>query len=71
MAALGWNAVRVVREDRVDLRLDPRCRRHGKLDNTPEVTGFAEPLEQVRVETVEGGRMTKDLTLVIGPEQPC
>jgi isocitrate dehydrogenase len=38
----------------------------GKLDNTPEVTEFAETLERVCVETVEGGRMTKDLALLIG-----
>jgi isocitrate dehydrogenase len=38
----------------------------GKLDNTPEVTRFAEALEQVCVETVEGGQMTKDLALLVG-----
>ena len=42
----------------------------GKLDGTPEVTGFAEALEQVCVETVEGGKMTKDLALLVGPDQP-
>jgi isocitrate dehydrogenase len=41
----------------------------GKLDNTPAVTGFAEALEQVCVETVEEGKMTKDLALLVGPEQ--
>ncbi len=41
----------------------------GKLDNTPEVTGFAETLERVCVETVESGKMTKDLALLIGPDQ--
>ncbi|GAB3499492.1 NADP-dependent isocitrate dehydrogenase [Flexivirga lutea] len=41
----------------------------GKLDGTPEVTRFAETLERVCVETVEGGQMTKDLALLIGPEQ--
>jgi isocitrate dehydrogenase len=41
----------------------------GKLDNTPEVNGFAEALEQVCVETVEEGRMTKDLARLVGPEQ--
>jgi isocitrate dehydrogenase len=41
----------------------------GKLDGTPEVTGFAETLEQVCVETVESGKMTKDLALLVGPEQ--
>jgi len=42
----------------------------GKLDNTPDVTRFAETLERVCVETVEEGSMTKDLALLIGPEQP-
>ncbi|MGH3354637.1 MAG: NADP-dependent isocitrate dehydrogenase [Nocardioidaceae bacterium] len=37
----------------------------GKLDNTPDVVDFAEKLEQVCVETVEDGRMTKDLALLI------
>ena len=41
----------------------------GKLDNTPEVTKFAETLERVCVETVESGAMTKDLALLIGPDQ--
>jgi isocitrate dehydrogenase len=41
----------------------------GRLDNTPEVTDFAELLERVTVETVEAGIMTKDLSLLVGPEQ--
>jgi isocitrate dehydrogenase len=41
----------------------------GKLDSTPEVTGFANTLEQVVIETVESGAMTKDLALLIGPDQ--
>jgi isocitrate dehydrogenase len=41
----------------------------GKLDSTPEVTGFAEALEQVCIETVEGGQMTKDLALLVSPDQ--
>ena len=41
----------------------------GKLDGTPDVTAFAETLEQVCVETVESGKMTKDLTLLVGPDQ--
>jgi isocitrate dehydrogenase len=41
----------------------------GKLDNTPEVTGFAEALERVCIETVESGKMTKDLALLVGPDQ--
>jgi isocitrate dehydrogenase len=42
----------------------------GKLDGTPEVTRFAEALEQVCVETVEGGQMTKDLALLISRDAP-
>ncbi|AJC56456.1 MULTISPECIES: NADP-dependent isocitrate dehydrogenase [Streptomyces] len=42
----------------------------GKLDDTPEVSRFAQTLERVCVETVEGGQMTKDLALLIGPAQP-
>ncbi len=41
----------------------------GKFDGTPEVTRFAETLERVCVETVEAGHMTKDLALLVGPEQ--
>ena len=41
-----------------------------KIDGTPEVGEFAQKLEEVCVETVEGGQMTKDLALLIGPEQP-
>ncbi|MGX7951787.1 NADP-dependent isocitrate dehydrogenase [Tsuneonella sp. HG249] len=41
----------------------------GKFDGTPEVQKFAETLERVCIETVESGKMTKDLALLIGPEQ--
>src|SRR6476646_10141100 len=41
----------------------------GKLDGTPEVTGFAEALEAVCVETVEAGQMTKDLALLVSRDQ--
>ena len=41
----------------------------GKFDETPEVTKFAETLERVCIETVESGKMTKDLALLIGPDQ--
>ncbi|HYI61459.1 MAG TPA: NADP-dependent isocitrate dehydrogenase, partial [Acidimicrobiales bacterium] len=40
----------------------------GKLDGTPEVTAFAETLERVCIDTVEGGRMTKDLALLVGAD---
>jgi isocitrate dehydrogenase len=42
----------------------------GKLDGTPEVSGFAEALEATCVETVEAGQMTKDLAILIGKDQP-
>jgi len=41
----------------------------GKFDGTPDVTRFAEELEKVCIETVESGKMTKDLALLIGPDQ--
>ncbi len=41
----------------------------GRFDDTPEVTQFAETLERVCVETVEQGQMTKDLAILIGPDQ--
>ena len=41
----------------------------GKFDDTPDVTRFAEELEKVCVETVESGAMTKDLALLVGPDQ--
>jgi isocitrate dehydrogenase len=42
----------------------------GKLDNTPEVIGFGEALEDVVIKSVEDGAMTKDLALLVGPDQP-
>src|SRR6202171_6223112 len=41
----------------------------GQLDNTPEVVDFARKLEHVVIDTVEAGQMTKDLALLIGPDQ--
>ena len=40
-----------------------------KIDATPEVGNFAKLVEDTCVATVEGGQMTKDLALLIGPEQ--
>ncbi|MEV6645585.1 NADP-dependent isocitrate dehydrogenase [Amycolatopsis sp. NPDC051371] len=42
----------------------------GKLDGNQELIGFANKLEEVVVETVESGQMTKDLALLISKEQP-
>ena len=41
-----------------------------KLDNTPEVANFAKSLERVCIETVESGKMTKDLALLISNDAP-
>ncbi len=42
----------------------------GKFDGTPDVVRFGTALEEVCVETVESGKMTKDLALLISPTQP-
>ena len=42
----------------------------GKFDDTPDVTKFADTLERVCIHTVEQGHMTKDLAILIGPDQP-
>jgi isocitrate dehydrogenase len=42
----------------------------GQLDNTPEVTGFARTLEEVCIQTIENGEMTKDLALLVSKETP-
>jgi isocitrate dehydrogenase len=41
----------------------------GQMDDTPDVTAFADTLERVCVETVESGKMTKDLALLVGEDQ--
>ncbi|OLT47710.1 isocitrate dehydrogenase [Saccharomonospora sp. CUA-673] len=42
----------------------------GKLDNNSELIGFANKLEQVVIESVESGKMTKDLSLLVGGDTP-
>ncbi len=42
----------------------------GRFDDTPDVVKFAETLEKVCIKTVEQGAMTKDLAILIGPDQP-
>ncbi len=42
----------------------------GQFDGTPELVRFSKTLEKVCVDTVESGKMTKDLAILIGPEQP-
>jgi isocitrate dehydrogenase len=39
------------------------------MDETPDVEHFADTLERVCVETVESGKMTKDLALLVGDDQ--
>jgi isocitrate dehydrogenase len=41
----------------------------GQMDDTPDVSAFADALERVCVETVESGKMTKDLALLVGDDQ--
>jgi isocitrate dehydrogenase len=41
----------------------------GRMDGTPAVSEFADTLERVCVQTVEAGHMTKDLALLVGPDQ--
>ena len=42
----------------------------GEFDGTPDVKHFAETLEKVCIDTVEAGFMTKDLAILISPDQP-
>ena len=42
----------------------------GKLDGNQELIDFTHTLEDVVIKTVESGAMTKDLALLVGPEQP-
>ncbi|PKN82460.1 MAG: isocitrate dehydrogenase (NADP(+)) [Chloroflexi bacterium HGW-Chloroflexi-9] len=41
-----------------------------KLDDNKDLATFASTLEKVCVDTVEGGQMTKDLAILVGPDQP-
>jgi isocitrate dehydrogenase len=41
-----------------------------KLDDNAELAKFAETLEKVTIATIEEGKMTKDLSLLVGPDQP-
>ncbi len=42
----------------------------GKFDDSPEVVKFAETLENVCIKTIESGKMTKDLAILISASQP-
>ena len=41
-----------------------------KFDGTPELDAWCDRLEKAVIDTVEAGEMTKDLALLVGPEQP-
>ena len=41
----------------------------GRMDDTPDVRAFAQKLEETIIKTVESGQMTKDLALLVGPDQ--
>ncbi|MBV8336424.1 MAG: NADP-dependent isocitrate dehydrogenase [Alphaproteobacteria bacterium] len=45
-------------------------RYRGTFDDTPDIIRFAETLERVCIDTVEGGKMTRDLAILIGPDHP-
>jgi isocitrate dehydrogenase len=45
-------------------------RKRGELDNLPELSAFADKLEQACVSTIESGKMTKDLALITTIENP-
>ena len=42
----------------------------GRFDDTPEVARFAETLERVCIDTVQGGDMTRDLAILIRVDHP-
>ena len=42
----------------------------GQFDNTPDLVNFAATLEKVCIQAIEAGHMTKDLAILVGPEQP-
>ncbi len=45
-------------------------RKRGELDNTPDLVDFANKLEKACIETIESGKMTKDLALITSLENP-
>lgn len=45
-------------------------RYRGKFDDTPDVVGFADALERACIDTVESGKMTKDLAILIEKDHP-
>ena len=42
----------------------------GQFDNTPDVVNFAAQLEKTCIQAIETGHMTKDLAILVGPDQP-
>lgn len=45
-------------------------RKRGELDNNKELMEFADKLEKATLSVIEGGQMTKDLAMLIGPDEP-
>ncbi len=45
-------------------------RKRGEMDNIPELIDFADKLEKATLDTIEGGKMTKDLALITTFENP-
>ena len=45
-------------------------RKRGQLDNLPELSAFADKLEKACIDTIESGKMTKDLALITEIENP-
>ena len=45
-------------------------RKRGELDNIPELMAFADKLEKATIDTIEAGKMTKDLALITSIENP-
>jgi isocitrate dehydrogenase len=41
----------------------------GRIDNTPDVVKFGQTLEKVVIDTITAGSMTKDLAILVGPNQ--
>ena len=45
-------------------------RKRGELDNLPDLSAFADKLEKACIDTIESGKMTKDLALITELENP-
>ena len=50
--------------------MDGALRKRGELDRLPELVKFADNLEKACIDTIESGKMTKDLALITELENP-